>query len=664
MMKPVFVAAAIALVPVTAYAELPNGAVVTLEELKIREGGGGYSFPSDEFALREYLNMAHCRCSARANENPPRSPGDENGIQYLVKSTADTGTDKPVELWVGTQCDDDVLRENNCRPVGSIANIDNVLTSDTRIEITLHEVMTGKDPTAACDAIEGERQLWMLFDSTGGGTFDHEQGYSIGTTEAVTRIDTKAPNAPTDFVASSAEKAIRLEWTIDEATQTDVFAFQALCAKSDGSPAFESRRHAARYTRVVDLCGLADGDVESFSVAQTEVESSDETPSSIPPAMGALDDTFICGETTDKTATGMLIDGLDNDVPYSVILVTVDEYGNAVGSALNKTVTPRIAYDFWEDLHNRGSNVEGGFCLAGTQSPGGTAGPLALALGWLLVRRRRAFPSRALARCAPVAAVVVGTLVVFGGTHVASAQGTPYWEEQQEEDALYADQDLVKWHVGLRLGPYTPDIDRQFGMDPGPYAEMFGGYQVLPMLDIDRIVWTGFGQLGFGGSLGYMQKTANAWADPVPGEDRMRSSGDENTFRLWPIVATAVYRFTWLDDNHGIPVVPYVRGGLSYYIWWMRTNGKTSEACWDGTNTPDCDADKAVGATIGVQGSIGLAIRAERVDAAAASAMRQGGIMHAGFYAELQMAKVDGFGSEFKLSVGDTTWFAGVNFEF
>ncbi len=36
----------------------------------------------------------------------------------------------------------------------------------------------------------------------------------------------------------------------------------------------------------------------------------------------------------------------------------------------------------------------------------------------------------------------------------------------------------------------------------------------------------------------------------------------------------------------------------------------------------------------------------------------------AGFYGELSMAKVDGFGSDTKLSVGTTTWFAGVNFEF
>ena len=203
-------------------------------------------------------------------------------------------------------------------------------------------------------------------------------------------------------------------------------------------------------------------------------------------------------------------------------------------------------------------------------------------------------------------------------------------------------------------------------MEPGPYADMFGGYQILPMIDVDRILWRGFGQLGIGGSIGYMQKSANAWADgSTPGDPmRPRSPGDTNTFRLIPFALTGVYRFTWLDDQFGIPLVPYVRGGVAYYLWWVRTNGSTASTCWDGTRDPDCDADKAIGGTLGLQGSLGLAIRAERVDASAASSMRAGGIMHAGFYAELSLAWVDGFGSSEKLAVGDATWFAGVNFEF
>ena len=63
--------------------------------------------------------------------------------------------------------------------------------------------------------------------------------------------------------------------------------------------------------------------------------------------------------------------------------------------------------------------------------------------------------------------------------------------------------------------------------------------------------------------------------------------------------------------------------------------------------------------------TVGLAIRAERLDPDAEIALRtELGIEHAGFLVELTYAKVDGFGSNDKLAVGDLTWFGGINFEF
>jgi len=44
--------------------------------------------------------------------------------------------------------------------------------------------------------------------------------------------------------------------------------------------------------------------------------------------------------------------------------------------------------------------------------------------------------------------------------------------------------------------------------------------------------------------------------------------------------------------------------------------------------------------------------------------MRNSGLLHAGFYGEVFWGRVDGFGSSSRLWVGDTTWFAGANFEF
>lgn len=290
-----------------------------------------------------------------------------------------------------------------------------------------------------------------------------------------------------------------------------------------------------------------------------------------------------------------------------------------------------------------------------------------LALGWLWRRRKRGTIRPQLVRAAS-AAVIALVALAPGRAHAGGYQ--PYWEtgdQTGDDQANPDDASLIRWHAGIRVGPYVPAIDKQLGMDPGPYKDMFGGAQVLPMLDVDRILWTGFGQIGVGGSIGYMQKSAHAFADGSTASDmdRARSTADTNKFRLIPMALTATYRFTWLDDQYGIPVVPYVRGGLAYYLWWISTSdGSLAQVCKGTGMEPDCSQNKALGGSLGIQGSIGLAIRAERVDAATATSMRQSGIQHAGIYGELSLAKVDGFGSDTKLSVGDRTWFAGVDFEF
>ena len=157
-----------------------------------------------------------------------------------------------------------------------------------------------------------------------------------------------------------------------------------------------------------------------------------------------------------------------------------------------------------------------------------------------------------------------------------------------DEDQAAADEPgLVTWHAGIRVGPYTPQIDAQLGARAarGPYSQMFGGASVLPMLDVDRVLWTGFGgQFAVGGTIGYLQKTAHAFVDGSLPSDPMRprSAGAENSFHLIPFALTATYRLTYLDDNYGIPVVPYLRGGLAYYVWWAKApDGNFSKVCSD-----------------------------------------------------------------------------------
>jgi hypothetical protein len=168
-----------------------------------------------------------------------------------------------------------------------------------------------------------------------------------------------------------------------------------------------------------------------------------------------------------------------------------------------------------------------------------------------------------------------------------------------------------------------------------------------------------------------MGKTAHAFTDETDAAgERIRSEGDTTSFRLIPSAVSAVYRLTYLDDQWGVPLVPYGKLGLSYYLWWItRPSGglarvPESDECPD-IQTGDCPADRALGASLGWQVALGLALRAERLDAQAALNLRnEMGIEHAGFFAELLYARVDHFGSSDRLRVGDLTWLAGLSFEF
>lgn len=310
-------------------------------------------------------------------------------------------------------------------------------------------------------------------------------------------------------------------------------------------------------------------------------------------------------------------------------------------------------------------------------------------IGWRRRRALRGWLESRLGERAPTARVAAASaavlLLAWSGS--AGAQGYDAWQDfAPVRDSRPPEPS--KWNFGLKLGPYVPAIDSEFDLaegQSGPYESMFGGSAVMTQLELDRFVLWPAGQLGITGSVGFMGKTASAYAVcPAGGTDCVdgyldantdgvpdRAQGENTSFRLIPLSLGVVYRFTGLDDRIKVPLVPYAKAGISYYLWWIRQpDGSLAEAptpaCPDpGDSAMDCDGDRALGASLGVQASIGLAFRAERIDRQSALSLREEfGIEHAGFYAELMYASVDGFGQESKLAVGALTWFAGLNFEF
>jgi hypothetical protein len=292
-------------------------------------------------------------------------------------------------------------------------------------------------------------------------------------------------------------------------------------------------------------------------------------------------------------------------------------------------------------------------------------------------RRHNARPSESPRRPArarayrPALALAVATslvLLVWSPAPASAQKYDPYWEHFNEPDTGLG-LAKPKWAFELKFGPYLPRIDSEFSMSTGPFERMFGkdaGF--LTVLELDRFFAWPMGELGVATSIGFTSRTAKTFEIDSNGNE-VRSEADETSFSLMPVSVGVVYRFSYIDDKWGIPLVPYGKLGLSYYLWWISApDGSIAEAPTSSCPTvpsSDCEGDLARGASIGFQLSIGLSLRAERLDKNSAAALRNElGIQHAGFFFEWTYAKVDGFGNDKKLNLGDFTWSAGLNFEF
>ncbi len=702
--------------PSVAHAELGGGTLAV--ELKTpsdpaADAGstdeGDFIVPTEDARLR-YFNLARCVCDDTV--------ADQNYHLRVSWATqpAESVAGTQIFVYAGSGCEavtNPADRDARCTQLEPIPDAADVRLVVKRFE-SVRTLLTPAATSTACDPNVTATALGFYTSSDGGTTLTPE------TVVEVSPVDMRAPAVPDRVTVSAQEGQITLGWSRISSGTEDYAYFQALCAVG-GAPAHDEPTHATRFDTVASVCGAGVAELEGATVTNPEdVTGTPVTFASLPAALARLDATFVCGQATGGSATSVTLGGLANGVEYTVVLVAMDKAGNYSARYVPTTITPQPVTDFWEDLNEENPDVEGGLCLVEATLGGGggallgalrawrdelatsAAGrwlvaryyawgaPLAelaresvvarvvlavallplvaVALVWhalglplllaltaaaLWWRRRRAAPTAAARRrrlrLALAAAVVVAPAVA------AAQSATPYWDDDLAMSTAVDPEPA--WHFGLRLGPFTPSIDDDRFASPGPYERMFGSGSWMPAIDLHRLFATRIGQVGAGVSVGYFSKTALAY---VPGTD-MRAEGNENTLRIIPFEATAIWRATGIDDRWGVPLVPYLRGGLGYSLWWVRRpDGDLAKAC-----PPDfTNCDRAIGGSLGLVGAAGLAIRAEGIDPSAARSMRDSGLEHAGFYAEVVMAWVDGFGSAKKLSLGDTTWFAGIDFEF
>jgi hypothetical protein len=264
----------------------------------------------------------------------------------------------------------------------------------------------------------------------------------------------------------------------------------------------------------------------------------------------------------------------------------------------------------------------------------------------------------------------------------------------------------------IKFSPYVPALDQTKGLAAGqtPFSDLFGattdpkgatpGRGLLSLVEFDYQFFHRFGVLAVGVSGGYYRKSARAFAklgtppndaycsvaaDRSGGSSREYTqpspkggttvvnppdgcfSGDENQLNIVPLSLLAIYRFDVLDKRFRIPLIPYIKLGLGYYVWWFGTSGSfTSQV-----NSLDANGGAvtvgASGGTVGFVFHPGIAIDLSAIDQASARAIDQEiGLNRVAAFVEMNGAWISGCGctNAMKLNLSDLSFSAGLSFEF
>lgn len=244
-----------------------------------------------------------------------------------------------------------------------------------------------------------------------------------------------------------------------------------------------------------------------------------------------------------------------------------------------------------------------------------------------------------------------------------------------------------RFALELKGGAYSPDIDSTPGLTGTPFADLFNDQTKLVVdgkvqrpapkplfaIELDWQFWHGFGSLGVGASVGFMRRTTHAFR--YPNDDNTKPctagvddngilgcerSGDTTALNIMPLTLELVYRFDVLALKYRIPVVPYLKGGLAYYFWFVqRGDSGLAEAKIPGGTT------QGIGGTAGLVAHPGVSIMLDAIDKRAGEVLdSELGINHVHVFAELNYAWINGLGFKNKMVLSDMNWTVGMAFEF
>ena len=211
--------------------------------------------------------------------------------------------------------------------------------------------------------------------------------------------------------------------------------------------------------------------------------------------------------------------------------------------------------------------------------------------------------------------------------------------------------------IELRAGFFTPQIDEQFEAAT-PYRTIFGRKPMANVgFQLEYQVWQAVGTVAVAGAASYAFVSGKARAES--GAD----TSDKTTLHIVPLMLSLVYRFDYLAVNYDIPLVPYVKAGLSADIWII-TDGKGDIASARGPGGVG-KRQEGVGATFGYHAGAGLQILLDFLSPRMATEFdEEMGINNSYVFVEFLWNDVNDFYDPNSINLRTMAFDAGLMFEF
>ncbi|TNF31439.1 MAG: hypothetical protein EP329_12305 [Deltaproteobacteria bacterium] len=208
--------------------------------------------------------------------------------------------------------------------------------------------------------------------------------------------------------------------------------------------------------------------------------------------------------------------------------------------------------------------------------------------------------------------------------------------------------------VTLHFGTYTPQVDSQFETAT-PWDDVFGeDTMMLIGFEAGYELWKEHGVLEIQGGWRY------GWIDGTALDSAGNPSTDSVGFNFMPFTASVRYRWDWAAIHHNIPLVPYVKAGLTGALWWS-TNGKDEVS---NTRGADGEGREGRGMTLGWHVGGGLQLMLDTLaPGMAADFDSESGVNNSFLFAEVLYTVLDDFGSSTSINLGDTAFSFGLMFE-